>query len=368
MVLWLCGLSFAGVLGSDALMAQDGATQDGAAQGAPTQNGTTQNLPIADNGIRTLHVYANLIQIPVLVLGPTMDFVAPIPASKFKVSIDGGTPYRVTHVRLEGDDPISLAIFLDMHGPEDELMPKIREAIAGLAPLSLHPRDHVSIYALDCGLVRSANDVVADHAVLASSVDEILQAWTDRKRAKHKEDCKDSRHLWDAMAFVTRELAGVPGRRVMLAVTDGDDRGSVSKWNELRFFAQASGVAIFGLAYEPSYSANLHSTGFENELDEVCELSGGMVMTANPGDLTQKLVQFTKMLRGRYIVEFPRPFNATTGEHNLIITVEKSNDFIRPAGASVPIADPALLADPSTVPSDPTLTPEQGKRRVLAKP
>jgi hypothetical protein len=48
--------------------------------------------------------------------------------------------------------------------------------------------------------------------------------------------------------------------------------------------------------------------------------------------------------------------------------VNKTDAFIRPAGISVPVVDPAVLADPTTVPSDPSSTPELGKRRVLTPP
>jgi hypothetical protein len=44
------------------------------------------------------------------------------------------------------------------------------------------------------------------------------------------------------------------------------------------------------------------------------------------------------------------------------------NDFIRPSGISVPMPDPAVLADPTTVPSDPSHAPEQGQRRIMEKP
>jgi hypothetical protein len=74
------------------------------------------------------------------------------------------------------------------------------------------------------------------------------------------------------------------------------------------------------------------------------------------------------MLRGRYIVEFPRPFHSESGEHSLIVTIDKSDAFIRAAGISVPMADPAVLADPTTVPSDPSHSPEYGKRRILTAP
>jgi hypothetical protein len=43
-------------------------------------------------------------------------------------------------------------------------------------------------------------------------------------------------------------------------------------------------------------------------------------------------------------------------------------NFIRSAGISVPVPDAALLADPTTVPSDPSRTPELGTRKTMKKP
>ena len=80
------------------------------------------------------------------------------------------------------------------------------------------------------------------------------------------------------------------------------------------------------------------------------------------------LQRFVTVLRERYIVEFPRPANSTSGQHAMNVQVAKGNYFIRPAGISVPIPDAALLADPTTVPSDPSRTPKQGTRKPLAQP
>jgi hypothetical protein len=197
-------------------------------------------------------------------------------------------------------------------------------------------------------------------------VDEDLQSWVNRGRRGQKRACANPLNLWDALRFVTYELSNRPGRRVILAVTNGYDGGSKHPWNELRTFAQASGVTIFGLAYWGSYPPLVYR--FENPFNSVCELSGGMVMLADEKSVAKKLKSFTALLRGRYIVEFPRPLNGTVGEHNLIVKIDKSDAFIRPAGISVPIADPALMADPTTIPPDPSQIPAMGKRRVLTTP
>ena len=332
-----------------------------------------QEKPTAqEDPIHTLHVYTNLIQIPTLVLGPNRDRLnTPIAENRFSVSIDSGPWFRATHVRQEGDDPISLSILLDAGGDSSELMPKIDAAIGGLAPLGLHPKDHVSIYALDCSLVRSLNDAPAESGRLRLAVNQALESWTIRKKKRHEPNCQQSIHLWDALAYLAGELYKLPGRRVILAVTDGRDNGSRNTWKEVTTYAGATGVAVFGVTYLPLQAVGkvqFLRWSSEDPFHSLCELNGGMVLLTIGTSLDVTLQRFVTMLRERYIVEFPRPANSTSGKHGMNVQVAKANYFIRPAGISVPILDPALLADPTTVPSDPSRTPKQGTRKPLAQP
>ena len=322
-----------------------------------------------DEEAPTLHVYANLIQIPVLVLSRYMTPLPPIASSRFSVSLDSGPPFRATHVRPEGDDPIDLSILLDDSGPQEELLPKIDSAIANLAPLYLHAQDRVSIYALDCSLIQASNAAPPTQDGLERAVNLALQTWTDRKRhvAPH---CKQGVHLWDALRFVVAGMDQLPGRRVVLVVTDGSDGGSLHTWNEAMYAAQATGTAVFGLAYAyaPSIFGGFQRQGYEDPLNSVCQLSGGVVLTGDSGSVAKTLQQFIKMVRARYIVEFPRAMNSTAGRHDIVVSISRMDTFIRPSGISMPIPDPAVLADPSTVKADPGSTPVQGNRRVLSAP
>jgi hypothetical protein len=323
----------------------------------------------------TFHVYANLLQVPVSVLSPSLKPLPGISGSRFAISLDAGPKFRPTHVRLEGDDPIALSILLDVSESDTDLVPGIDELIAGLSPDFLRRSDHVSIYALDCSLTRSLYDVPADSAQLKDGVDAALRSWNSRLRRKQAQ-CKKEVHLWDALAFITEKMSSLPGRRVILAVTDGRDRGSFNTWNELRVFAAASGVAIFGMTrHEPRHN---DSPGFrwrgimadagpisEDVFQFVCAETGGLVLTTKIRKVSRELERFTTMLRERYILEFPRTDSAASGPHSLEVTIANSNALIRSAGISVPIADPHILADPTTVPSDPSHAPQYGKRRVL---
>jgi hypothetical protein len=349
-------------------------------------NGTSQDVPrMADAGVPTLHVYTNLVQVPTLVLTMNQDLIdKPIAESRFSVSIDSGRWFRATHVRQEGDDPISLSILLDVSGDAAGLMPKMEDALGKLAPSSLHPRDRVSVYALDCSLRRSLNDAPADSVSITRAVGGALEPWRLHKRNKPGAGCELNGHLWDALGAVALALSDLPGRRVILVVTDGRDTGSRNSWNGVREFAQAKGIAIFALnsTRAPSgiesigrgrggYLSNGEdASAIKKELVSVCELSGGIVMRMSERmNLSKSLEQFVTILRERYIVEFPRPANSTAGEHHLEVKIDKGvYIIIRPSGVSVPLPDPALAADPTTIQAGPSNAPEQGTQKVMTKP
>jgi len=179
---------------------------------------------------------------------------------------------------------------------------------------------------------------------------------------------------------------------VMLAVTDGNDRGSGANWNVLREFAQQKGVAVFG--YSPSTGrsggrigvpasptgrfnrsmpisqyASLGGNNPEDPFSAICQMSGGMVMAADSAYLPKQLAKFTTTVRERYILEFSRARNDTPGEHSIVVTIKKApSAYVRPAGVLIMMPDAALANDPDTIPRDSTDAPELGTRKPLKAP
>ncbi|QHN04268.1 hypothetical protein FTO74_13525 [Granulicella sp. WH15] len=321
--------------------------------------------------LATLHVYEGLVQVPTLVLSDNRLPLKPIPQDRFSMSLDSGPKFQPTHVRLEGDDPIALAIVLDVTGAEDHLLPTMDAAIAQLAPRWLHPQDSITIYTLGCTLKRTFLNAPADADTMKRGVDHVLQIARLEQKEKGAE-CEHTPRTWSALGYVIRELHGTPGRRVILAVTDGHDKGSDRPWRELKSLAQQEGVAIFGMTErviirEPYGGVRVTAGGrtSEDPFLNVCELSGGMILSTTGAQLPFDLKQFVDLLRGRYIVEFPLAQHTAPGEHGIMVWVAHTDAFIRPAGVSVRMPDPKLLADPLSLPNDPQKEPPMGTRRVL---
>ncbi len=286
-------------------------------------------------GAPTLQVYTDLLQVPTLVLGPMRERLGkPIAPERFAVSIDGGQWFQATHAQQQGDDPIALTILLDESGNEVNLLPKMEEAIASLAPM-LRPQDRVSLYTLDCSLTNTANDVAADGAALKQAVERGWSPGRNEMGQRRGPDCHQAIHLWDATEMLTKELAKRPGRRVMLLLSDGNDRGSQHIAEQVHGLANESAVTIFGVTYASEvgtaadYGGNLSgaagnptggggsggggrrgggggagtmmtgnpgsgSTGSRRQkgqpgvdptLIDMCEMSGGVVQVATPGSL-----------------------------------------------------------------------------------
>ncbi len=122
---------------------------------------TTPPAPPSDNPGYTLHVYVNLVQIPTLVLSPSFSQLPPISLNKFNISLDSGPRFHPTQMHREGDDPMDFAILLDLSGDAFDLQSALSDSILAFSSQSLQPHDHVSIFAIDCLLAGTANDIPA---------------------------------------------------------------------------------------------------------------------------------------------------------------------------------------------------------------
>ena len=351
-----------------------------------------------DSANYTLHAYANRIQVPALVLGEDLKPLPSVKREQFAISLDHGPAFQPAQMRIEGDDPISLAVLLDARGDQDGILKQFAQALPGLAPNYLHPADHVSIYAIDCALNQSADQVPAQTAALQAGVVRALASpglhGAGLHGAGQRGACGESIRLWDAVAKVAETLGAQPGRRVLLVVSKGMDGRSASGFAETVHAAESRSVAIFGLRYLETvddtpikFSGNtltyhngpaavstvtVATGGDPNFFDQMCESTGGLAFNLWNPQLNHRqipavapsLENMIKLLRSRYILEFPRPDAYAPGQHYVTVSVPQTHPLVLTTGVAYQSANPALYADPSTVRSDPSPA-ALGPRRPL---
>jgi hypothetical protein len=310
----------------------------------------------------TLKVYANLVQVPTLVLDHDRRPLPPIDFRRFLVSLDEGKKFAPTHVRMEGEDPLDLAILLDVSGSQRDLIQSFADAATAMAAKSLHAQDRVSIYALNCSLIRSALLMPVEPGRVKDAVQRALSA--PELNATKSGACRNHAYLLGAMVAIVKELSGGPGRPAVLVVSEGVDSGSTVSWNGLHAFAAAEGVALFGMNDGYTDPQSVWRTDKADPFRGLCESTGGIVMEASGRDLQKRLQQWIALLRNRYVVEFPRPQRLSTGGHNIEVSIKRDGlAFVTLAGVSVSLPDPKMTSDPNFIPSQQGADIPVGTRR-----
>jgi hypothetical protein len=310
----------------------------------------------------TLRVYTRLVQLPTLVLSPTYQPLPPIDAQKFNLALDAGPRFHPSHVRLEGDDPITLAILLDVSGDQSDLLPALSKDFSAWISSSLKPNDHVSIYAVDCALILSANYAAPNPATLQQPLDGAIHSSSAHGNKPHT-TCHGSLNLRDSVAVVMQQLSKLPGRRVLLAFTDGYDGGSTLSTSVIRSIATEDAITIFGFTNSDSFVLRR-----ENAFNWLSEMTGGLFLQSSTQDLPIALHSFIDTLRGRYILEFPTPSNMTSGNHNIQVTIDHTHAYISASGITVALPDPAITNDPNIIPTPNPDAPLLGNHRPNPNP
>ena len=231
----------------------------------------------------TLKVYTNLVQVPTLVLDHDRQPMHPIDFQRFQVSLDSGKQFAPTHVRMEGGDPLNLAILVDVGVKQrSDLVQDLAAATAEMATKELHPQDRISIYLLTCNLLRTVHEIQPLPGLLSESIDGGLQSPKLGKNSTGG-SCGTNIYLWGAITSVVEDMSDVPGRRAILVMSNGHDDGSGISWPKLHEYAGMEGVALFGLR-----ETVLAGTGWPGERIDafraLCESTGGIVMRETSGN------------------------------------------------------------------------------------
>ena len=301
----------------------------------------------------TLHVYSTLLQIPVLVLGSKHEALPPLDPASFLVSLGKNVPFKPLRVRLEGDDPVTLAILLD-GSTGDSLVPLAADGLAAMAGERLRPQDRVAVYTMDgCKLRRMHTLAAVDVEAVRTSVQHAVVFSPWQSYGPHAEPCPKPVGVWDAIDFLSRGLAAEPGRRVVLAVTNGANQGGLLTADAARRTANLAGVTVFAVAERfkvpillGAHPQTVAGWRVGSMLGFLTEGSGGLTVEATRNNLPYAFAHFVELLRGRYILEFQRPANVAGGTSIITVQCGLPHAFIRPAGTSLPTADP-VTQDPA---------------------
>lgn len=312
----------------------------------------------------TLRVYTNLVQLPTMVLDWQKSPVQNLPRDSFRMRIDHGPWFTPTRMHIEGPEPLHLGVLLDASGTEPDLMRQAPEALSKLGSGPLNPNDRLALYAFDCTVIERSDPVLPEPQAISVFTQQLLNAPGLHGKRPGQPNCLNTSHLIDSMAGAISAISGKGDRRALIVLSDGFDRESQHTWEELRHYASSRSVPVFVIRtdtyYAPPYQMPDRRASL-GELSHLCVQSGGLMLHISPRELPETLAKIVFLLRTRYILEFPRPSNATAGIHGVEVNIPKRDWTILTSGVEVKLPDDEEKNGANTIQGD-RPTPQQGKR------
>jgi Ca-activated chloride channel homolog len=221
-------------------------------------------------------------------------------------ALDNGKPVEITTFS-SGRQPLTVALLLDMSGSMNPSVLRVRESTRRFID-ALLPEDRVRICTFGAEIAISPI-LTGDKAALTRIVNEEL--WPG-----------GGTPLWNAMFSAMQSLADEPGRRVVLALTDGADSGSLPGWKgsfrDVRDRATREGFMLYMVGLENAPIASAPKPEVARLLDDT---GGAHLTVAETDDLGQTFTRVAEELRRQYLIGF---VPATDGrEHRLTVHVKR---------------------------------------------
>jgi hypothetical protein len=302
---------------------------------------------------------SELLELPVLVTDHEHRPVDDVKAEQFRIKIDRAEPIAPVALRLEKRDPLALTILIDASRDSFHDLGQLGDDLAGLAGISFLPADRVNLYAIDCTVARSLSNAVPDAETLRKAVADAL-AYPKLHDGKSSSACGKTVHLWDDVAIAISALSHMPGRRVLLLISSGEDGGSKYDWKTVQQYATDQGVAIFGLrdqrqadadTYRPSsLSVSNGHTGASiaptpgvrsaADLELLCANAGGLTLSSTTIFRKDAIADILFLVRSRFIVSIPKEVYSAGSSHSVKASLPLLKPyFVSTTGATKPVAE-----------------------------
>ncbi len=215
--------------------------QEGVAGGAPVFSEPKKELPNNTKAAQSLpevRVQSNLVTTPVTVVDSKGEFVYDLEEKDFQV-LDNGVPQRLERFETEAR-PLAAVIVIQTSEAVRPLLDQVRPLAPNFSGLLLGPQGEAAVIFFD-DRVRVAQAFSKESEPLNSTLRGVAARG-------------DQARLNDALAegIALLEKRHQQERRVIVALSDGFDRGSETTKEEVVRRATAAGVAIYGLGFNPA--------------------------------------------------------------------------------------------------------------------
>jgi VWFA-related protein len=230
----------------------------------------------------TIRVDVDVVNVLCTVSDKRGALVTDLDKDDFEVREDG-RKQEIRYFTRETDLPLTVAMLVDVSGSVRSVLEDEREAAGRFFDTVLRPTDHALLLGFSSTLVlwqdftsspQRLKDALGQlHAIRFRGLPPVGQAMPGTL-------------LYDAVYQTAKgKLAGVPGRKAMLIVSDGLDNGSQKHLDDAVQAVQATNTIVYGICYDQKFfgcaflsslarptGGRMFVTGKKRTLDEIYQL------------------------------------------------------------------------------------------------
>jgi Ca-activated chloride channel family protein len=240
-----------------------------------------------------LKVNVRLVNVFTNVTDATGAIVGGLTKEDFAVTEDG-RPQRIAVFERQSELPLSMVLAIDTSGSVHKDLPLEQEAAKKFVHALLRGQDQISLLEFSTEVRQ-----VVPFTNQASRIDRGLASLRGGPATA----------LYDAIYLASENLAkqaiaGKPGRKVLVLVTDGGDTANTVTYAEALEKALRGEVMVYSIIDVPIEASAGRDTGGEHALITLSEQTGGKYFYANAGGLDKAFAQVSEDLRTQYLLGY----------------------------------------------------------------
>ncbi len=218
---------------------------------------------------------------------------------------ENGRPQKIRYFARETDLPLTIAMLMDVSGSVREAIAAERVAAGRFFDQVIRPTDHALLLGFSSTLVLW-QDFTSSNEKLRSAL-AALRAVPFRGLPPLGQPMPGTL-LYDAVYQTAREkLAGVPGRKMMLIVSDGLDNGSRMHSEEALQAVQSTNTIVYAICYDQKFFGC-------DLLKQLAEPTGGRVFDA--GRKRTPLSEIYRTIENELRSQYALGYVPTNQEHD----------------------------------------------------
>ncbi|MEX2272074.1 MAG: VWA domain-containing protein [Vicinamibacterales bacterium] len=268
---------------------------------------SAQQQPTFRSGSKTVAIFAT-------VTDATGRLVPGLQADDFEV-LDNGTPVTLT-VFDNNVQPFTAALTLDTSGSMTANIGRVQEAAEQFV---------IRMLPADKAVVGYFNDQLFFSPSFTSDRDALSKFIRTEMRFGN------ATVLWDAVDAALDRLQLVEGRKVVVALTDGDDLGSRTDFDDVRDRARDSDVMVYSIGFTSDYFdgvRRVRSKPSSNLRKLAQETGGGFFELKKTADLNTTFTRVIQELHSQYAMAF-MPERLDGKLHKLVVRLKKPGMMAR---------------------------------------